>query len=63
MAHLFDEKGQLLEVHKSKFRESLGKRLAAESGEIEQRIFIRWYKETQGVDIELVNDKWRLKAM
>ena len=63
MAHLFDEKGQLLEAYKDKFRESLGKKLAAESGETEQRIFIRWYKETQGVEIELVNDKWRLKAM
>ena len=63
MAHFFDEKGQLLEAYKDKFRESLGKRLSAESGETEQRIFIRWYKETQGVDIELVNDKWRLKVM
>ena len=63
MAHLFDEKGQLLEAYKDKFRESLGKRLAAESGETEQLIFIRWYKETQGIDIELVNDKWRIKAM
>lgn len=63
MAHFFDEKGQLLEAYKDKFRESLGKRLAAESGETEPRIFIRWYKETHGIDIELVNDKWRLKAM
>lgn len=62
MAHFFDEKGQLLEAYKDKFRESLGKRLAAGTRETEQHIFISWYKETHGVDIELVNDKWRLKA-